>query len=104
MKSWGPLGRSHPRNLPHPSQNSEHKYLDDSIFAYIFHIKLKSKKVIQLIHVPVGYIFYQEMFENTKGVIRSGKSKKDTQHNDQKKKGIKGKKMTYKTLHRKLNI
>ena len=26
------------------------------------------------------------MFENTKGVIRTSKSKKDRQHNDQKKK------------------
>ena len=54
--------------------------------------------------LDISFIFYQEMFENTKGVIRSGKSKKDRQHNDQKKKGIKEKKTTYKTLHRKLNI
>ena len=54
--------------------------------------------------LDISFIFYQEMFENTKGVIRSGKSKKDRQHNEQKKKGIKGKKTTYKTLHRKQNI
>ena len=35
--------------------------------------------------LDISFIFYQEMFENTKGVIRSGKSKKDRQHNGQKK-------------------
>ena len=38
----------------------------------------------------------KEKFENTKGVIRSCKSKKDRQYYDQKKKD--------KTLHRKLKI
>jgi hypothetical protein len=40
-----------------------------------------------------------ERFEDTKGVIRSRKSK-DRQHNGQKKKNS----MIYKTLHRKLKI
>ena len=39
--------------------------------------------------------------EDTKGVIRSRKSKKETQHNGQKKKG---QATIYKTLHRKLKI
>jgi len=39
--------------------------------------------------------------EDTKGVIRSRKSKKDWQYNDQKKKR---QTIIYKTLHRKLKI
>jgi hypothetical protein len=47
----------------------------------------------------------KEEFEDTKGVIRIPKSKKDRQHNDQKKKD-KGQTMICKTLcvHRKLKI
>jgi hypothetical protein len=41
------------------------------------------------------------MFEDTTGVIRSCKSKKDRQYNGQK---LKGKSMIYKTLHSKLKI
>ena len=33
-----------------------------------------------------SYLNWQEEFEDTKGVIRIRKSKKDKQHNDQKKK------------------
>jgi len=40
---------------------------------------------------------HYEKFEDTKGLIRSRKSKKDRQHNDQKKKG---QTMIYKTLHK----
>jgi hypothetical protein len=40
--------------------------------------------------------FDKDEFEDTKGVIRIRKSKKDSQHNDQKKKE--------KKLHRKLKI
>jgi hypothetical protein len=42
----------------------------------------------------------QEEFEDTKGVIRIRKSKKDRQHNGQKKND----KQIYKTLHIKLKI
>ena len=43
------------------------------------------------------------MFEDVKGVIGSRKSKKDRQHNAQKKKD-KTQTSIYKTLHRKLKI
>jgi len=42
-------------------------------------------------------------FEDTKGVIRNCKLKKDTQYNVQKKKD-KGLTMLYKILHRKLKV
>ena len=42
-------------------------------------------------------------FEDTKGVIRNCKLKKDTQHNVQKKKD-KGLTMIYKILHKKLKV
>ena len=42
-----------------------------------------------------------EKFEETKGVIRSCRSKKDRQHNGQQ---TKGSTMIYKTLHIKLKI
>ena len=42
-------------------------------------------------------------FEDTKGVIRNCKLKKDTQYNVQKKKD-KGLTMIYKILHRKLKV
>jgi hypothetical protein len=45
----------------------------------------------------------KKKFEDTKGVIRSCKSKKDRQHNGQKKKD-KRKSTIYKTLYRKLKI
>ena len=38
-----------------------------------------------------SYLNWQEEFEDTKDVIRIRKSKKDKQHNDQKKKGQKDK-------------
>jgi hypothetical protein len=47
--------------------------------------------------------WYEEVFEDAKGVIRIRKSKKDRQHIGQKKK-YKKTKLIYKTLHRKLNI
>jgi hypothetical protein len=47
-----------------------------------------------------SYLNWQEEFEDTKGVIRIRKSKKDKQHND-KKKRTKGQTTIYKTLHRK---
>ena len=43
------------------------------------------------------------MFVDTKGVIKSRESRKDRQHNGQKK-SMKGQTMIYKTLHRKLKI
>ena len=43
------------------------------------------------------------MFEDIKEIIRRSKSKKDRQHNSQKKRKN-GQKMIYKTLHRKLKI
>ena len=43
------------------------------------------------------------MFEDIKEIIRRSKSKKDRQHNGQKKRKN-GQKMIYKTLHRKLKI
>jgi hypothetical protein len=43
-----------------------------------------------------------EKFEDTKGVIRSRKSKKDRQYNGQK--GDKGQRTIYKTLHIKVEI
>ena len=46
----------------------------------------------------------QEKFKDIKGVIRSRKSKKDRQDNDQEKKKQKGQITIYKTLHRKLKI
>jgi hypothetical protein len=45
----------------------------------------------------------EEEFEDTKGVIRIRKSKKDRQHNGQKKK-YKRQTTVYKTLHIKLKI
>ena len=44
-----------------------------------------------------------QKFEDTKGVVIIHKSKKDRQHNGQKK-STKGQKAIYKTLHRKLKI
>ena len=46
----------------------------------------------------------QEKFEDTKGVIRSHKSKKNRQHNDQNKKKTRRQTMPGKILHRKLKI
>jgi len=46
----------------------------------------------------------EEKFEDTKGLIRSRKSKKDRQHNGQRKQKDTGKITIYKTLHRKLMI
>jgi hypothetical protein len=43
----------------------------------------------------------QEKFEDTKGIIRRSKSKKDRQYNGVKKTMTKGETMIYKTLHRK---
>ena len=44
------------------------------------------------------------MFEDTKKEIRSRKSKKDRQYNEQTKERAKGQTTIYKTVHRKLNI
>jgi len=44
-----------------------------------------------------------EMFEDTKGVIKSSTSKKDRQYNGQKR-NDKGQTMICKTLHRRLKI
>jgi len=52
------------------------------------------------INISDEYII-QEEFEDTKGVIKIRKLKKDRQHNDQKKKG---QTRIYKTLHKKLKI
>jgi hypothetical protein len=41
----------------------------------------------------------KERFQDTKGVIRSHQSKKDTQYNGQKKRTQQGHSMIYKTLH-----
>ena len=38
-----------------------------------------------IIHI-MGFLYIEEEFEDIKGVIRIRKSKKDRQHNDQKKK------------------
>jgi len=54
----------------------------------------------QLISVDCSF---QDRFEDTKGVIRSRKSKKDGQYNDQKKR-TKGQTIIYKTLSRILKI
>jgi hypothetical protein len=45
----------------------------------------------------------KEKFEDTKGVIRSCKSK-DRQYNGAKRKKTKGQTTIYKTLHRKLRV
>jgi hypothetical protein len=45
----------------------------------------------------------EEEFEDTKGVIKIRKSKKDRQHNGQRK-GTEGRTKIYKTLHIKLKI
>ena len=46
----------------------------------------------------------KERFQDTKGVIRSHQSKKDTRYNGQMKRTKKGHTMVYKTLRRKLRI
>ena len=55
----------------------------------------------QLLVICKGKLVQEEEFEDTKGVIRIRKSKKDRQHNDQKKKDKMTKqrstKHTYKT-------
>jgi vacuolar-type H+-ATPase subunit C/Vma6 len=51
----------------------------------------------------LNMILMSYKFEDTKGVIRSRRSNKDRQHNDQRKRR-KGQTMIYKTLHRKLKI
>ena len=48
--------------------------------------------------------FIQEKFEDTKGIIRSRKSKKDRQHNGLKKKDKSTNNNERKTLHIKLKI
>jgi len=48
-------------------------------------------------------VLSKEKFEDTKGVIRIRKSKKDRQHNDQKKR-TKGQTTIYKTIHIKSKI
>jgi hypothetical protein len=46
----------------------------------------------------------EEKFADTKRVVRGRKSKKDRQHNVQKRKSTDGQTTIYKTLHRKLRI
>ena len=48
--------------------------------------------------------YLQAKFEDTKGLIRSDKSKKDSQHNGQKKQRTKGQTTICTTLHRKVMI
>ena len=51
--------------------------------------------------MSVPFYYLKEEFEDTKGVIRIRKSKKDRQHNA-KRKRTKGQTTIYKTLRRKL--
>jgi len=54
--------------------------------------------------IAVWLKYQQEEFEDTKGVIRICISKKNRQHDGQKKKNTKGQTMNYKTLHIKVKI
>ena len=45
----------------------------------------------------MGFLYIEEEFEDIKGVIRIRKSKKDRQHNDQKKKDKQRSTNIYKT-------
>ena len=60
--------------------------------------------IISIRHASIGKNstnVLQDEFEDTKGVIRIRKSKKDRQHKRQKKKG---QTTIYKAIHRKLKI
>ena len=69
----------------------------------MLYITVKLVIFLYCLSVRITWIYsaVHEQFEDTKGVIRIRKSKKDKQHNGQKKKG---QTTIYKTLHIKLKI
>ena len=60
---------------------------------------------VNYVLVLLPWVFIQRQFEDTKGVIRSRKSKMDRQYYDQKKTDRhKGQTVIYKIRHRQLKI
>jgi hypothetical protein len=73
---------SDPDFISSPHQRENVKFVDKHAFIqYFILFRVRFRQVSLFMHVT------EEKFEDTNGVIRSCKSKKIKQHNDQKEKG-----------------